>query len=110
MTESNKVFNLSDAIQSLYPSSQFTIYGNDYNRLIWHDESTEKPTKEELELEIARLNKEYKLTEYQRLRAAEYPDFRDFLDGVVKQDTEQMRSYIEKCMQVKMKYPKPGGY
>ena len=109
MIDQNKIFNYGDAIQSLYPRCEFSIYGNDYNKLIWHDENTGKPTKEELELEIVRLQKEYKLNEYQRLREVEYPDFREFLDAFVKQDSEQMNSYITKCMEVKMKYPKPPG-
>lgn len=106
MIESNKVFSFSDAIESLYPGCQFTIYGNDYNRLIWYEKNTEKPTKEELELEIVRLDKEYKLTEYQRLRAAEYPDYRDFLDAFVKGDMQQLREYRQACMNIKLKYPK----
>lgn len=106
MIESNKVFNFSDAIQSLYPNFPFTIYGNDYNRLEWYDESTEKPTKEELELEIVRLQKQYEANEYQRLRAAEYPDYREFLDAFVKGDMQQLREYRQACMNIKLKYPK----
>lgn len=46
-------------------------------------------------------------TEYQRKRAAEYPDFRDYLDGVVKGDQAQIQTYIDACLAVKAKYPKP---
>lgn len=46
-------------------------------------------------------------TEYQRLRAAEYPDFRDYLDGIVKGDQAQVQAYIDACLAVKAKYPKP---
>ena len=46
-------------------------------------------------------------TEYQRLRAAEYPDFRDYLDGVVKGNQAQIQAYIDACLAVKAKYPKP---
>ncbi len=46
-------------------------------------------------------------TEYQRLRAAEYPDFKDYLDGVVKGDQTQIQAYIDACLAVKAKYPKP---
>jgi hypothetical protein len=31
----------------------------------------------------------------------------DYLDGLVKGDTEQMQSYIDACLAVKAKYPKP---
>lgn len=48
-----------------------------------------------------------KLTEYQRLRAVEYPDFRDYLDAIVKDNQEQLQAYIDACLKVKAKYPKP---
>lgn len=47
------------------------------------------------------------LTEYQRKRAAEYPPMADYLDGVVKGDTAQVQTYIDACLAVKIKYPKP---
>jgi hypothetical protein len=40
-------------------------------------------------------------------RAAEYPPITDYLDGVVKGDQEQIAQYIEACLAVKTKYPKP---
>jgi len=52
-------------------------------------------------------NIEFIQTEYQRQRAAEYPDFKDYLDGIVKGDKVQMKSYIDACLAVKTKYPKP---
>lgn len=46
-------------------------------------------------------------TEYQRLRAAEYPPITDYLDGIVKGDAAQVQAYIDACLAVKLKYPKP---
>jgi hypothetical protein len=46
-------------------------------------------------------------TEYQRQRAAEYPPITDYLDGVVKGDQAQVQAYIDSCLTVKAKYPKP---
>ena len=43
---------------------------------------------------------------YKELRAAEYPDFRDYLDGIVKGDQAQIDAYIAACQAVKNKYPK----
>ena len=43
---------------------------------------------------------------YAELRAAEYPDYRDYLDGVVKGDQAQIDAYIAACQAVKAKYPK----
>lgn len=46
-------------------------------------------------------------TEYQRQRAAEYPQMADYLDGIVKGDQTQVQAYIDACLAVKAKYPKP---
>jgi hypothetical protein len=43
---------------------------------------------------------------YKDLRAKEYPDFKDYLDGIVKGDQSQIQSYIDACLAVKAKYPK----
>jgi hypothetical protein len=43
---------------------------------------------------------------YAKKRASEYPDFRDYLDGIVKGDTAQQEAYIAACLAVKTKYPK----
>lgn len=40
-------------------------------------------------------------------RAAEYPPMTDYLDGVVKGDQAQIQAYIDACLAVKAKYPKP---
>jgi len=40
-------------------------------------------------------------------RAAEYPPITDYIDGVVKGDQAQVQAYIDACLAVKAKYPKP---
>ena len=47
------------------------------------------------------------LTEYQRQRSLEYPPMADYLDGIVKGDTAQVQAYVDACLAVKAKYPKP---
>ena len=46
-------------------------------------------------------------SEYQRQRSFEYPAIADYLDGIVKGDTAQVQAYIDACLVVKAKYPKP---
>lgn len=46
-------------------------------------------------------------TKYQSQRAAEYPPMTDYLDGIVKGDQAQVQAYINACLAVKAKYPKP---
>jgi hypothetical protein len=50
---------------------------------------------------------EFAKTQYQRDRAAEYPPATDYLDGIVKGDQAQIEAYVNACLAVKAKYPKP---
>jgi hypothetical protein len=50
---------------------------------------------------------DFQSNEYQRLRAKEYPPITDYLDGVVKGNETQVQEYIDACLAVKNKYPKP---
>ena len=43
---------------------------------------------------------------YADKRRAEYPDYREYLDGIVKGDEAQQQKYINDCLAVKAKYPK----
>ena len=52
-------------------------------------------------------NIELAKTQYQRDRAAEYPSINNYIDGVVKGDQAQIQAYIDACLAVKAKYPKP---
>lgn len=97
---------IANAILSIRPNSQWILKGDSYDGLEWLDD-TKKPTEEEINQEIDRLNAEWQATEYQRLRAAEYPDFKEYLDGIVKGDQDQIDEYIAACLAVKEKYPKP---
>ena len=40
-------------------------------------------------------------------RAKEYPPMADYLDGIVKGNDAQVQAYIDACLAVKAKYPKP---
>jgi hypothetical protein len=37
----------------------------------------------------------------------EYPPITDYIDGIVKGDQAQVQAYIDACLAVKAKYPKP---
>jgi hypothetical protein len=43
---------------------------------------------------------------YQELRAAAYPPFSDYLDGIVKGSAEQVKEYVDACLAVKERFPK----
>lgn len=46
-------------------------------------------------------------TIYRQNRATAYPPMADYLDGIVKGDQAQVQAYIDACLAVKAKYPKP---
>ena len=50
---------------------------------------------------------EFVKKQYQRDRANEYPPITDYIDGVVKGDQAQVQAYIDACLAIKEKYPKP---
>ncbi|NCX56732.1 MAG: hypothetical protein EBW87_05990 [Burkholderiaceae bacterium] len=88
-------------------------FKNSNNELFWLDEGDDPavwlpqctPITDE-EAEAIRAVQNPPMT-YAQKRAREYPDFRDYLDGVVKGDQAQIDAYIAACQAVKAKYPKP---
>lgn len=46
------------------------------------------------------------ILDYKALRKLEYPDLTDYVDGVVKNDTNQIQEYVGKCLKVKQNIPK----
>lgn len=78
-----------------------------YENVVWEDSVNPLPSKAEIEAEILKLQKEYEGLEYQRSRALEYPNITEYIDGVVKGDQAQIQAYIDACLAVKAKYPKP---
>ena len=78
------IFTIEDVLVQMHSGQWFgwsdsknKVYAN----LIIHGDQ-EKPTQEFLESELARLQSEHDSTEYQRLRAPEYPDIGDQLDSL----------------------------
>lgn len=81
--------------------------GETYYDLVWLDSEQTKPTLEEITAELDRVRDVIANTRYQRQRAKEYPPITDYLDGVVKGNQEQIQAYIDACLAVKAKFPKP---
>ena len=64
-------------------------------------------TKEEADVIISQKQlSDFNALSYVEKRIAEYPPITDYLDGLVKGDTEQMQAYIDACLAVKVKYQK----
>jgi hypothetical protein len=91
------------AINSLAPTAEFAVRDG---VIEWINPTTAPVTDSEIDAEVSRLQAAYDSTTYQRLRAKEYPPMSDYLDAIVKGDTQQQADYIAACLAVKAKYPK----
>jgi len=65
-----------------------------------------QPTEAQLNALEAQANEVERLNLVKANRAKEYPDFKEYLDGIVKGDDAQIQKYINDCLAVKAKYPK----
>jgi hypothetical protein len=65
-----------------------------------------QPTEAQLNALEAQANEVERLNLIKSNRANEYPDFKEYLDGIVKGDQAQIDKYIADCLAVKDKYPK----
>jgi len=105
--ESN--YFLIEAIKKLYSGTFSVTETGIYEEIEWLSEDIEKPTLEEIQAEVQRLEEEWEKTEYQRFRSKEYPPLEDFVDAyywVQKGESTLMDEYISRCDEVKEKYPK----
>lgn len=84
-----------NAYTVLEAPQNFKIY--DYNVV---DGQLVKKTDDDYQLEY-----EQELVRYNR--SHEYPPITDYIDGIVKGDEAQVQAYIDACLNVKAKYPKP---
>jgi hypothetical protein len=103
----SRSFGVADALLSLTPGAQWVLRGDGYEGLEWMDETQVQPTEETVYQEINNLQAAHDSMAYARNRSAEYPDFLNYIDGIVKGDQEQVDKYIADCLAIKEKYPKP---
>jgi len=61
----------------------------------------------EASLNIVALDAAEALATCRAKRAGAYPPMADYLDAIVKSDTVAQQAYIDACLAVKAKYPKP---
>jgi len=116
----------SDALRSLVPKAKLSIMNEDYDTLNWDESNTDtKPTKAELDAEIARLDTEYLAKRYQRQRTNDvsermsgiqtsYPKLAEQLDQLFHDiesgkfgDTAKTGNWYVGISSVKNTFPKP---
>jgi hypothetical protein len=97
--------DLIKAIKEINKKAEVIIIDENINNIQWLNGTTPIPANQILAKQ-QELIAEYNSNQYQRDRANEYPDFKEYLDGIVKGDQAQIDKYIADCLAVKAKYPK----
>jgi hypothetical protein len=96
-------FDFIDAVTSLYVD-RINWCSSD-GGISWKDgHETTAQELEAVQVELARLQAEYKATEYQRQRAQAYPSMADQLDTIYHEGIDAWKAQIAA---VKQEYPKP---
>jgi hypothetical protein len=98
-----------NALVSLRPGAIWSLDGDTYDGLKWLEKPVSKggkrkPTEEEVQAEVERLQAEYEYNQYQRDRATAYPSIQNQLDTLYHQGYDGWKESINK---VKEEYPKP---
>ena len=97
--------DIAKAIKAINNSAEFSVNAEDINQITWLNGTT-PIAKQTILNKQKELQAEYDSKQYQRNRAKEYPDFKEYLDGIVKGDQAQIDKYIADCLAIKTKYPK----
>jgi hypothetical protein len=95
--------SISDAILSLCPTAQFSVFGNSYDDIDWYSEDITKPTLQEIDAELQKLQAEYDRKSYQRQRVDAYPSIEEQLDLMFHGGYDSWKAAIQA---VKDQYPK----
>ena len=92
------------AIRKAYPEVVNILYDNSV-WTAWDENEKEVELDEELiKIELEKLQAEYKLVEYKKLRKAEYPSIEECVHSILDNNLEALQV---KRKAVKDKYPKP---
>jgi hypothetical protein len=103
------IIDYGDALGSLHkytPNLTYSVSGINYETLVWETPNVSKPTKQELDSEVARLQAEYDAKQYQRDRAQKYPTIEEQLDMQYWDSINGTTTWQDAINAVKAKYPK----
>jgi len=96
------IITVSDAIQSLRPTSNFTLSGD---VIEWLDAEQSQPTALELSNEVTRLQAEYDAQAYARSRKVEYDALNQF-EMQFDDEENGTTTWKDAIEAIKTKYPK----
>lgn len=100
---------IARAIMNLRPGASFGIEDDSYDKIQWFDKVQLKPTKAEVDAEIARLTQIKIDNKYQEDRAKEYPPIETQLDMQYWDSMNGTTIWQDTIAAIKAKYPKSEG-
>jgi len=99
--------SIEKALSSLRPGAEWILRGSEIE---WVDANQTQPTQSEIDAEVARLQSEYDVLQYQRDRQAEYPSINELIvalwENVVEERAASVISLEAARQAIKTKYPK----
>ena len=102
----NIVFDISNALESLYPEgANYIQEGFNYSGLTWLDKIQSQPTEAEIDAEVIRLQAEWDSQEYARNRKTEYDALNQF-EMQYDDKEDGTTTWEDAIAAIKTKYPK----
>ena len=95
-----------EAILSLEPNAKFVISNNSLGSMDWQDESITRPSDEDIETELKKLQDTYVTQEYARNRKAEYDALNQF-EMQYDDEVSGTTTWKDAIDAIKTKYHKP---
>ena len=96
---------IEKAILKINPSAEFSVNGNDINKITWHNGTTPIP-KADIEAKMVEVQAEYDANQYQRDRATAYPTIQDQLDMQYWDNVNGTTTWEDAIAKVKADNPK----
>ena len=96
--------SLGKSILAIKSDAEFSIDGEDINKITWHDGNPTNITNKQITDKQAELKTAYNNLAYARKRALEYPTIEELV--VALYDTEDKLAIENKRALIKAKYPK----
>ena len=96
------MYDICSAVLAINPNAQVSVTGEDYDKIIWHGDTT-PISKDEIQAKQEELKNNHNSNQYQRDRKPEYGTWEEQLD-MMFHNMDDWRAHVQA---IKDKYPKP---
>tara|TARA_R100001163_G_C5006242_1_gene153699 strand:- start:87 stop:416 length:330 start_codon:yes stop_codon:yes gene_type:complete len=102
--------DIISSILAIKSDAKVTVYDNDINTLIWHDDNPTNITNEQITTKQTELQTDYDNKAYARKRDEEYPSLKEFAEAYTEKeiggDDTKWNEYKTKYNKVRTDNPK----